>query len=487
MSFKKRLTAMCLVVGFVIIATTVTLVAIFANGNLLVKTNVSVTYTGITLDSAYVATNSWRVGDEEKIENLALTKAEEATVASEITHELTAENDYVVYEFVLKNMSDRHNYYFQTTYTDDTTADRNMFVQYCSSVDEPIAIEEIYANKPEEIKGYYWGGTTRLSNNITAEPGHTVYAYVIVGVDDMYYESAFSGSFVCNISMEKFSTESQDWSVYYGPVNGYYTTGSIFYIKMGEMPQDYAGTDDSLYTLTEEVYTEFGVDYPIYRDNRWERYAKRDGKYYKIDPIIWQVLGEYNSLQQYSMQSRYFNVYGATNFSLRVRSNLTVIPTKILFYSEWNSSLTRVNYPNSTIYSKLMEFYNDVLSEYDSKILAKNVSYNKAETETQSSCTDYSEGYGTLSSQKICLFTYSQAYGWGIASSLTFNSRKVNTTPWVSNSESTAYVNWWMRTNQYNNTDGEIFKARYYNVDGTSTTADITEVMGVRPAMVVTL
>ncbi len=497
MTFKKRLLAMCMMVGFSAIALLVSVITIFANNNLLVKTSVKVTYKGLTLSDAYVATRSWQMGDEAKTTYLESVNAEEAPEASTINTELTEDSTYVVYEFELYNRSTTENYYFQTTYRDDCYAnssnsvDGNMVVSYCSSVGEPLEIDEILSAEVTTLTGYYWNEETRLSNNITAGPGQKVYSYAIVEVDDTNYEASFSGNFVCNVSLEKFSTASQKFGgIYYGPVNGH-STEPIYYIKMGEMPQSWAGTDDTQYTLTEETYTEFGVDYPIYVNGAGDRFAKKDGAYYKMEQIIWQVVGIYYAWQESKSSSSYYSgyAYDATRFNSKTKSSLVVISTKVLFYSQWNSTLARVNYPNSTIYAKLNEFYNDVLIDFDSKISNTGVYYNNVEEKAFVSLSDsISSGFYGSVSTKLWLFKANNSSMWSTYA--TNFSRLTFPTNWAVGSEKVDYAKWWLRTNQYNVVnDREIFKAMYVNKSGThhGTGADITEVMGVRPAMCVTL
>ncbi len=487
MNFKKRLITLGIMGVFVSVVLIVSLYAIFANGNLLVKTNVSVSYSAPSLDSAFVSTKSWRMGDSGKTEYLTPTNAENLTDASQITTELTEEYTYVVYEFILENRSNTSTYYFQVTYTDDTTPDGNMVVKYCSSAGAPIEVEDILSSNLKTLRGYYWGGSTIIENNIVASAGQTVYAYVLVKIDDTYYQGSFSGSFLCNISMATFSTVDQDKTVYYGTVNGY-STEPIYYIKKGEMPQRWAGTDDSQFALTEEIYTEFGVDYPIYVDSLGDRFAKKDGAYYKMEAIIWQVVGLRNAGQEDDSRELFYsnNVYDSTQFSKKTKSSLIVISTKVLFYSEWNSTLTRVNYPNSTIYSKLNEFYNDVSIGGNS---SNTIYYNNVENYS-TVLIDYTDApyqAGTVST-KLWLFKKNNVTNWA-SYAINFSST-VFPTSWAAGSETVDYTNWWLRTNQYNLINNEsVYRALYITTRGTilGKGTDITEVMGVRPAMSVSL
>ncbi len=492
MSFKKKLLALGLMGFFVIVVLTISLISVFANNNLLVKTNVTVSYKGITLEDAYVATRSWRMGDEGKTEHLASVNAKEAPEASSITTELTTDYTYVVYEFELYNRGTAGNYYFQVTYQDDcfidtsNSADGNMIVKYCSSADVPIEVDEILSSELTTLNGYYWNEATRLSNNVVATPGQTVYAYAFVCIDDANYQGSFSGNFVCNVSLEQFSNTSQEGSVQYGPVNGY-STEPIYYIKMGEMPQSWAGTDGSNYTATDEVYTEFGADYPIFEDSLGNRYAQKNGAYYKIEPIIWQVMGVYGSQESSYSNNKFSSFwYGVGRFSEKTRTNLVVISINVLFYSEWHNSLTRVNYPNSTIFAKLNEFYNNVLVNYGSKIVEHACYYAPVETSTQ----DYMHTtYTTLyESQKLWLFNMELENGW--SSYVTTYKRKAFSTNWAVGSQNVDYTNWWLRNNQYNVANNkEVYKSLYINTRGSFiyAGADFTEVMGVRPAMQVSL
>ncbi len=469
---KKKTITFGVCTALVLIFLCASVVAIFANSNLLVKTNVSVSYSAPTLDSAYVATNYWRMGDEEKTESLARTKVEDVQPSSSITTELTRDYNYVVYEFVMENASANAKYYFQVVYNDDTTADSNMYVKYCSSVGAPIEIEDILNQEIEEISEYYyWRGDTRLSNNVEAGAGQTVYAYAIVGVDDIWCDATFSGAFDCNISLEPFD-DSEQISVKQKSYN-------VYVLEMGEMPQSYAGADDSLYTLSEEVYTESGVDYEVYTDENGDKFAKKDGKYYKFEPIVWEVRG-------YTYNRGLIGDYGTGQFGIKNTKNLVIVSEKILFNSVWNTTLSRVNYPNSTIYANLLEFYNSVLIEFEKTIENYDVTYNRVEQYIISSLAD-NGSYSASISQKIRLINTSMASSNNMKFGNT-SSRKAYYTSWALGSESTTtYGKWWTRTNQYNNTDGEIFVANAVDVDGYFVATNINEVCGVRPVMVVSL
>ncbi len=480
MTFKKRLIAICMMVGFVVIATVVSLVAIFANSNLLVKTNVSVYYTGISLDSAYVATNSWRMGDQEKTENLALTKAEEATTASEISTTLTRDYNYVVYEFILENRSQDYPYYFQVTYTDDSTADTNMLIKYCSSSGAPIEIEDILNGEIGEVKEYYWNGATVLCNNVVANPNSTAYAYVIVCVDDIWYDAKFSGSFTCNINMEKY-VDAPQLSVRQDNegITGYY-------VKMGEMPQSYAGNDDSLFTLTEEVYTECGVQYPVYLDADQNKCAKKNGNYYKFEPIIWDAVACADSAYYYPFSNGSIgNVFADSNYK-RGCEYAGLQSRYVLFNSVWNETLTRVNYPDSTIFANLNAFFNEVLIRYAGcEFNSEEICYNNAKTGTQAELKDYNVQYYDVDAPlflcNVQMIGKIKQYMSATKTVTTYS------TPWANGTDSYAVADWWTRTNQYNTSSGTaIYVAGVVSgTDMTVTAGDLNLVRGVRPSIYV--
>ncbi len=470
MSFKKRLVTLGLMGVFVAVVLTISLYSIFANGNLLVKTNVSVYYTGISLDDAYVATNTWRMGDEGKTEILALTNANLATEASNIASTLTIDNHYVVYEIVLENRSATERYYLQVTYENDETEDSNMYIKSGASVGDPLEVDEVLSLELNEIVDFYWKGPTRICNNVVAEHGQTVYVYIVVGVKDLKYSGKFGGDFACNISMDEFDNTPQVSVKYDGKgVSGYY-------VEMGEMPQSYAGTNDSLYTVTEDVYTECGVEYSIYVDAEQNRYAKKDGKYYKFEPIIWDVLryGQ-NSDSINSPNSNY--LYLGRDFAKKYSSGLFLISRNVIFNSVWHNSLTRVNYTNSTIYANINEFYNNVMIAYDKLFGVYTANYNNVEKKAYTELKDYSDVSVSL---KISLFNMIQT-DWLVNKVAGAVETTVYSTPWAGGTESASVASFWSRTNQYNSADGEIFVAGLASgQDLTVTATNINESNGVR-------
>ncbi len=477
MSFKKRMIIVTISCAFAIIVLTASVVAVFANNNLLVKTNVSVSYTAPDLSEAYVSASVWRSDASEKTEVFASTNATQLTTAQTVPAvKLTERNTYVVYEMSVENKSAQDKYYVEERFKKtNTTAISNMKLEYCTVSETPLEVNEVLSEEYVELNDVSIFGGTRLVHNAILDPNDKLYIYTVVSIKDIALNGSFSGSFICNIGLDPFD-EREQIDIINRSVKNYYTTAYIPTIQMGEMPQSYAGTDDSLYTITEDVYTECGVSYNIYVDGNGKRYAKKDGAYYLFEPILWHVLGTYDSTSQHTTISSYFEgLYKAKDFT-----SLVVVPTKILFYCAWNSTLTRVNYPNSTICSALNEFYTNVLGDYQDYINTTNtLYYNNAETSIQTSMGDAA---AVATSQKLFLFTTSQVKGW-----FSNTYKKRYNTAWAEGVETPSYGKYWLRTNQYNNTDGEVFLANAVGTDANIVATNINEVCGVLPVMVVNL
>ncbi len=475
MSFRGRVITSVICAVAVVSLLTASLVAIFANNNLLVKTNISVSYTAPDLTEAYVTTNVWKSGETEKTPVLATTNVANVAEASSVTETLTEKNNYMVFEFAMENRSAQDLYYFQTTFTNTSVS--NMKLEYCVVSQTPLEPEEILSQDLGKVEEYYWKGGTRLCNNIEVQAGQTVYAYAVATVADILFNASFTGNFDCNISLDPFDERQQ--------LNIVYESGG-YYVYMGEMPQSYAGTDGTAFTLQQETYTECGVEYEVYKDAVGNKYAKKDGAYYKFEKIRWRVKGLFSGA---SLGGKYPNAnYIDTQYKNKYSKYLFIISDKILFNSAWNSTLTRANYPNSTIYANLTEFYNNILAGYESIIDSYTTSYNLVETKTFTTLED-SSTIGTTSTvvQKLFIPNTTLVRDTYFMTS-TASNRKAYYTSWAVGTESTTtYGKWWTRTNQYDNTDGEIFVANAVGTDGNFVATNINEVCGVRPVMVITL
>ncbi len=475
MSFKKRMMVVTITCVFTAIALSLSLVAIFANNNLLVKTNVSVSYTAPDLSEAYVSANSWRCDESTKTQVLATTNATEVSGTPGISKSLTERNTYMFIEFVVENRSSTDKYYLEERFKSSSV--RNISFDYIA-VAEQLDMGEILSQDLSTVKEYFFNGT-RVASNVTLNPGDKLYLYAVVGVNDLAKNATFSGNFVINLSLDPFDDREQTINIYDKVFSDYYYGSSVYYIKMGEMPQSYAGTDDSLYTLTEDDYTECGVNYDIYVDEDNNRYAKKNGAYYKFEPIAWHVIGVYGV--GYQTIYTYLNSFEIRNVNASNAKRLVVTPMKILFNSAWNSDLVRVNYPNSTIYQYLNEFYENVLSEYSEYIKElSGLVYNDMENSVITTIKDYGSGtgFGGNTTQRLWLLTTTESSSYKIG-------KAIYNTAWAEGVETPGLGKWWTRTNQYNNTDGEIFVANAIGVDEKVVATNINEVCGVRPAMVV--
>ncbi len=468
MTFKRRVKVLFFCTIFAIIALTASLIAIFANNNLLVKTNVSVTYTAPDLSEAYVATNVWKSGETEKREVLATTNAKDVTTASSVTESLTASAQYMVFEFMVENRS-TDKYYFQATFKDTTVT--NMKFEYCLVSDEPLEPEEIISADLTTLEYYHFKDSTRLVNNIELYENDKVYFYAVTGVEDALLNASFKGDFACNVSLDPFSSTPQKF-IKKADTNSYY-------IEAGEMPQSFAGTDGSAYTLSEEVYTECGVNYEVYTDESGNKYAKKDGSYYKFEPIIWSVKGISSSSGDTVPAVKYTD----GSYKAKGYRYLFVISEKILFTSVWNTTLTRVNYPNSTICAYINEFYNNILSSFSGSINNQTTYYNKVETEVQSTLADaFASASGHISQMVFIPNTTLASHQYFMP---TKADRVAYYTDWALGSSTATVGKWWTRTNQYNNADGEIFVANAVDETGNFVATNINEVCGVRPSMIV--
>ncbi len=478
MSFKKRLLILSFTTVFVVVALAFSVVSIFANRNLLVKTNISLLYTAPTITDAKLGANIWQKGQSEKTELVALTDVNAVTeqVATTVTESLRESNSYIVFEHIIENNSS-NTYYVQFQYTDTDSDDTNIFFKWCYSVGTQLQIDEVQEQDFKEINELYWKGTTNVVGNLEIEPNKTTYIYVVAGVKDLLKNAKFTGSVNFNLHVDPYDDSPQ--------VNVVSGSGN-YYVYMGEMPQSYAGTDGTAFTLQQETYTECGVEYEVYKDATGNKYAKKDGAYYKFEKIKWRIWG-YDSTSNATVSSSPNINYGSTAFSSKKSKYLFISSDKILFNSAWNSTLTRANYPNSTIYANLTEFYNNVLKEYANLINDYTATYNLVETKTFTTLEDSSTNSMQSSVvQKLFIPDTNLAkHNYFLNSA---GIRKAYYTSWAVGSESTTtYGKWWTRTNQYNNTDGEIFVANAVGTDGNFVATNINEVCGVRPVMVITL
>ncbi len=475
MSFKLRVRVLFFCTIFAIIALTASLIAIFANNNLLVKTNVSVSYTAPDLSEAYVATNVWKCGETEKTPVLATTNIKEVTAASSITESLTSKVSYMVFEFVVENRSQSDKYYVQTTFKDTKVS--NIRLEYCAVSEAPIEPENILTSNLTTIEYYYYASATRLVNNIELNAANLCYVYAVVSVVDILFDASFTGNFSCNVSFDPFDERPQ--------LNVQQNDSYQYYLEMGEIPQSYAGTDGTAYTLSEEIYTECGVNYEVYTDASGNKYAKKDGAYYKFEPIRWIISG-YASIANNRPITAPNNSFTSDQYSRRIVTKLFITTEKILFNSAWNSTLSRVNYPNSTIYANLTEFYNNILKQYENIVDDYTAQYNLAETKVQTSLADSTTGgeYSTML-QKVFIPNTTLAKTKYFMSDST--KRTAYYTDWALGSDTLTNGKWWTSTNQYNNTDGEIFVANAVDETGNFVATNINEVCGVRPTMVITL
>ncbi len=482
MSFKRKLISICLTGVFAIVVGVASMVAIFANNNMLVKTNVMLTYTG-SMTGATITINKWKEGETSRTTLLASTSASGITeeVVNSVTEELTENVTYFVLEYIVVNSS-LSDYYAQFTYTDADSDDSNIKFRWCVSVGSQLATSTLLQNTLEEEYLYWKGNTTQIINNLTiAKKGtntsaKTTYIYIICGIEDVSQHAKFTGSLNWNVSIMPFE-ESEQINVF--------KDGNYYYTYLGRMPQTYAGKTLTGAKLLNEVYTENGVDYPIYANGFGIKYVKKDEAYYKYERIKWQVLGKYEYSSQNNSNSS-FTAYSATNYADKSSSNLILISTKILFKSQWNESLTRVNYPDSTVHTRISDFYNNILSKYDTRI-GSNLTYcNNVTGSRQSELADqYATNQTSTSTlRNVWLFTTLQATKW-------FNAepkRQTYSTAWANGTTTEQLDSWWLRTNQYNVVDEvEIFKANSVGADGVVVGADITETKGVRPAIVANL
>ncbi len=466
MTFKRRLTIVAVSCVFAIIALTASLVAIFANNNLLVKTNVSISYTAPdppSIDQAYVSINTWRSGDAEKTEALALTNVNSVSTSPSVSNSLTETKSYMVIEFIVKNQSENTAFYFQERFAKTTLT--NMKFEYYFSNQTQLEIDEILNQDITTMTEFYYNGT-RFVNNVKVEPGQTYYIYAITSVDNLLQNANFSGKFYCHLSLTVFDDTPQ-----------LQTDGST--IEMGEMPQSYAGTDASLYTITANKYTECGVEYDVYTDEQGNKYAKKGEAYYRFEPIVWKIKGIYVRGTETSSSTK-FTAFSATSVDkTKALSNVIITPSKILFSCAWNTDLVRVNYPNSTIYNYINEFYENVLNEYAGNIQTLSIYCNSPEGSTSTSMTDTNN---ITTSQKLWLFNTNQATG-----NFSATTRKIYATCWALGSDTQSLAQWWLRTNIYNTNNGGTYTANTVNAEGNFVASNINEVYGVLPAMVVNL
>ncbi len=486
MTFKKKVIAFGVSCVLVFVAIVASMVAIFANNNMLVETNVMLTYSG-ELTNAFISINKWNEGETNKTSLLSQAEASgiSETVVNSVTEELTENVTYFVLEYLVINAS-TSNYYAQFTYTDADSDDSNIKFRWCVSVGAQLTSTTLLQQTFNEEYLYWKGDTTQIIGNVTlaakelnSNVGRYTYIYIICGIEDLSLNAKFTGSLNWNVSVAPFEEVEQ--------IN-LFKEGGNYYTYLGRMPQTYAGTALTNVTLLSEVYTESGVEYEMYIDRNYNRYVKKGDAYYKYERIKWRVLGVYYYSSQTSNSSTsQFKAYTSANYTSKSSTNLVLISTKILFKSQWNESLIRVNYLNSTIHTKVLDFYNNVLSDYSS--IMTNYSsnwfyYNNAESSTQTSLVDSTNTYVSHKGNNIWLFTTSQVNGW-------FNTavkKQTYSTAWVNGTTGEQLDSWWLRTNQYNvENEVEIFKANSVGVGGVLVGADITETKGVRPAMVVNL
>ncbi len=375
MTFKKKLISLGITGVFVFVVLVASLVAIFANNNMLVKTNVYLTYSGSITDAS-ISVNKWKEGETTKTTLLASTSASGITeeVVNSVTEELTENVTYFVLEYIVKNSS-LSDYYAQFTYTDADSDDSNIWFRWYAS-NASQSPTSLMQQTLEEVDLYWKGGTTNIINNLTVLAGNknssgtsiyskSTYVYLICGVKDLSNNAKFTGSVNWNLSVLPYAAAAEQIGVF--------KEGNYYYTYLGEMPQSYVGTSIGSYRVLEEVYTENGTDYEVHQNILTNiKYVKRGEAYYKIERIKWRVLGTYSSSSQNS--SGYCYAYSASNYTSKLSKELVLIPTKILFKSQWNESLTRVNYPDSTIQAKTLDFCNNILRDYSS-IISKDNGY----------------------------------------------------------------------------------------------------------------
>ncbi len=462
MTFKKKLIVSCVSIAFIITVLAGSLIAIFANNSLSLRTVLSINYSAPGLEDTYVSMSSWLRGAQSKTTNLASTKVTAVSGNIAIEQDLSEDEYYLIMGYHFENISPNFDNYLRLTYTDGGSENISMGYLVVDEEQMPEDLDE----DDFQLKPIKSGETRVVANNVVIPKGLMNKVYVMAKINDLTRNALFEGSFSFALQLDEFDEI----------VEVYEDAGSVsgYAVKMGEMPQSYIGTDGSAYTLTEEVYTENSytnsqatVNYPVYQDASGDKYALKNSAYYKFEPIVWDVLGYYNSDE--------YTAYSATAFSNGVSSNLVVISRNVLYRCYWNQTYVDIDYADATIFSSLETFYDNVLANHSDKITARNVDYN--DTTNVTSLKDNGDYHIET---EVWLLSYTEANSWYSGNT----ARVASQTNWSAGSSSAGNYPWWLRSSSDNYAD---YSAGRVSDSGSIVNSDVNYNYGVRPALLINL
>ncbi len=180
-----------------------TLIAVLAQSNILVTTDVSVNY--VSEINANGIANYWRVGDE-KTEMLSDQKITSSTKTSpeKINVKLSLDNLYVVFEYIFKSNMTNLNAYAHLTYEDTGDKDKNVKMEVTTS-------DTQLSTTTEQTTTYQGVAVSTMPiSNVPLNAGETIYLYVRTSVDDVKQDSELSGIFTWTLSVHEKTITAQD-------------------------------------------------------------------------------------------------------------------------------------------------------------------------------------------------------------------------------------------------------------------------------------
>ena len=185
---KKTIIALSAVIAVILIAL-ITVVSVWAASSQTVSSTLTVTYSATNV-SATVKGDYMRQGDEDYTSIGSVEfKATEASQTKSISSSsadvsLTDQKLYVIFRYTFTNDSDSLAY--KVTLTNNvTTKSDNISVKYASSANDDLTNEGI---------------TGATLSEFTVAGGETVYAYILVNLDDITNNASYSANVGWNLA-----------------------------------------------------------------------------------------------------------------------------------------------------------------------------------------------------------------------------------------------------------------------------------------------
>ncbi len=463
----------------------VSVIAIFASGNINITTDVLIRYNPEL--SVKVATNAWLKDDATKTEVLALVDSESASEGS-VSKELTEDKNYVIFEFILQNTSAENARYGRLFYEDTTPDDNNIEMSYTTSTTE-LSIAEADATTFSPVN-FVQGDITRVINNQELPPSSTgdsfTYVYVKVNVANNLKNANLNGVFEWELDIEEYTFDvKKDEAT------------NTYYVEMGEYPQSYAGTTSTM-TPTKLEGEQFGListsgttSYDVYQDANG-RYVLKSSKYYKFEPIIWDVLGYYEA------DGTTFHKYTETEFNNWMSSNLVIQSRTVLDSSkQWYGSNTDINFNESNMFNWLNgeghSFLNDAFTaDEQAKIATRTYKINDTDliqVSNASACKEKELTDATTQldcSSKVWLMSYAEIDGIYYTAGSNAARIAYNTAFAAGNETGGTATSYWLRSS-FSYASYSYYYAGFIDTSGNLIYNYMFNTYGVRPALLVNL